>query len=72
MVKSGAVTVIDDSYNVNPVGASVALESLRLFEGARKIVYTSGMVELGEKEAEQETLTHLQNLVVQVLEDRHQ
>lgn len=52
VVKSGAVTVIDDSYNVNPVGASVALESLRLFEGSRKIVYTSGMVELGEKEQE--------------------
>ena len=50
VVKSGDVTVIDDSYNVNPVGASVALDSLKLFEGKRKIVYTSGMVELGKEE----------------------
>ena len=52
MVKSGDVTVIDDSYNINPVGAEVALESLALFEGERKIVYTSGIVEGGERERE--------------------
>ena len=50
VVRSGDVVVIDDSYNVNPVGAAVALNSLGCFEGERKIVYTSGMVELGEEE----------------------
>ena len=50
VVKSGDVTVIDDGYNANPVGAAAALESLRYFEGERKIVYTSGIVELGKEE----------------------
>lgn len=49
VVKSGDVTVIDDSYNANPVGAAAALDSLQSFEGKRKIVYTSGMVELGKE-----------------------
>ena len=52
VVKSGAVTVIDDSYNINPIGAEVALDSLDLFEGGRKVVYTSGIVELGKEEEE--------------------
>ena len=52
VVKRGAVTVIDDSYNINPVGAASALETLSRFQGKRKLVYTSGMVELGEKERE--------------------
>lgn len=50
IVKRGSVTVIDDSYNINPVGAGVALDSLREFEGTRKVVYTSGIVELGAEE----------------------
>ena len=50
IVKRGSVTVIDDSYNINPVGAAVALDSLKEFEGKRKVIYTSGIVELGEEE----------------------
>ena len=50
IVKRGEVTVIDDSYNINPIGAATALESLKCFVGKRKIVYASGMVELGERE----------------------
>lgn len=47
----GAVTVIDDAYNSNPVGSKAAVETLAMFEGVR-ILITPGMVELGEKEAE--------------------
>ena len=49
VMKKGKVVVIDDSYNVNPVGAASALRSLDLFKGKRKIVYTSGIVELGKE-----------------------
>lgn len=48
---SGGVTVIDDAYNANPDGARAALEVLREFGGARKVLVTPGMVELGEREA---------------------
>lgn len=43
---NAAVTVIDDAYNSNPVGAKNALDVLALFEGAR-IIVTPGFVELG-------------------------
>jgi len=49
VMRTGDVTIIDDSYNINPIGASVALDSLGLMKGGRKIVYTCGMVELGEE-----------------------
>lgn len=45
-------TIIDDAYNSNPEGAKGALETLKEFEGCR-IVITPGMVELGDKEAEE-------------------
>ncbi|MEA5060741.1 MAG: UDP-N-acetylmuramoyl-tripeptide--D-alanyl-D-alanine ligase [Candidatus Pelethousia sp.] len=48
----GPVTIIDDAFNANPVGAGEALEVLKSFPG-RRIIITPGMVELGE---EQETL----------------
>ena len=44
---SGGVTIIDDSYNINPIGAATALDSLSLFQAKRRIVYVSGIVELG-------------------------
>ena len=47
----GAVTIIDDAYNSNPVGSKAAVETLGLFDGV-KILVTPGMVELGDKEAE--------------------
>jgi len=46
-VNSNGVTVIDDSYNVNPLGASIAVELLSTYQG-RKILTTSGFVELGK------------------------
>ena len=45
------VTVIDDAFNSNPVGAAAALRVMKNFPG-RRIIITPGMVELGEKEAE--------------------
>ena len=47
----GAVTVIDDAFNANPVGSREALNVLASFAG-RRICVTPGMVELGEREAE--------------------
>lgn len=48
----GAVTVIDDAFNSNPVGSKEALRVLGSFEGQKRIVVTPGMVELGAEEAE--------------------
>ena len=44
------ITVIDDAFNANPVGANAALDTLRGFTGRRFIV-TPGFVELGSEEA---------------------
>ncbi len=48
----GAVTVIDDAFNANPVGSREALNVLASFTGGRRICVTPGMVELGAEEAE--------------------
>lgn len=46
----GGITVIDDAFNSNPVGAAAALRVLKEFPG-RRIIVTPGMVELGKDEA---------------------
>lgn len=51
IIDNNHFTVIDDSYNANPVGCEEALNVLKLFEG-EKIVVTSGMVELGDLQYE--------------------
>ncbi len=48
---NNGMTIIDDAFNSNPVGASAALKVLKGFD-ARRIIITPGMVELGEKEAD--------------------
>jgi UDP-N-acetylmuramoyl-tripeptide--D-alanyl-D-alanine ligase len=50
---AGGVTVIDDSYNSNPIGAAEALATLREFKTGKRVLVTPGMVELGAMEAEQ-------------------
>ena len=45
------VSILDDAFNSNPVGAAGALEVLGQFKG-RRFVITPGMVELGAREAE--------------------
>jgi len=44
------VTIIDDAYNSNPVGAANALEALAAFKTGRRILVTPGMVELGAEQ----------------------
>ncbi|MEW6680200.1 MAG: UDP-N-acetylmuramoyl-tripeptide--D-alanyl-D-alanine ligase [bacterium] len=46
------VFILDDSYNANPIGVDEALSCLSLFKG-RKILITPGMIELGEREYEE-------------------
>lgn len=48
---SGNITIIDDSFNSNPVGSKMAVDVLGRMEGFRMLV-TPGMIELGEKEYE--------------------
>ena len=45
----GGVSIIDDAFNSNPVGARAALRVLENFPG-RRIIITPGMVELGGEE----------------------
>lgn len=47
------VLVIDDAFNSNPDGAKAALEVLDKFDEGRKIIVTPGMIELGDKETEE-------------------
>ena len=47
---AGGVTIIDDSFNSNPVGAKAALEALNEIGEGKKVLVTPGMVELGERE----------------------
>jgi UDP-N-acetylmuramoyl-tripeptide--D-alanyl-D-alanine ligase len=56
----GGVTVLDDAFNANPVGAKIALETLAEFEGGRKILVTPGFVELGNREEEENRQLGLQ------------
>ena len=46
------VTVIDDSYNANPHGVQAGCEILKMFK-TKKIVITSGLVELGDLEQDE-------------------
>ncbi len=48
----GTLTVIDDAFNSNPVGAKNAVEILAQFEDGRRIIITPGMIELGEIQEE--------------------
>ncbi len=45
-----AITVIDDSYNANPVGVHNALEVLAELDARHRILVTPGLVELGALE----------------------
>ncbi|MBP3461749.1 MAG: UDP-N-acetylmuramoyl-tripeptide--D-alanyl-D-alanine ligase [Bacilli bacterium] len=49
--KMGNINIIDDAYNANPDGTKMALDVLNSMPG-KKIVISSGMIELGSKEYE--------------------
>ena len=53
LINKGKITVIDDAFNSNPVGAKNAVEVLGAFKGGRRVIVTPGMVELGERQAEE-------------------
>ncbi|HYE57797.1 MAG TPA: UDP-N-acetylmuramoyl-tripeptide--D-alanyl-D-alanine ligase, partial [Rhodothermales bacterium] len=44
------VTILDDAFNSNPVGAQSAVEVLGQFKTGRRVIVTPGMVELGERQ----------------------
>lgn len=46
----GDVTIIDDAFNSNPVGARNAVEILSGMGDGRRVIVTPGMVELGERQ----------------------
>jgi len=46
----GGLTVIDDAFNANPSGTEAALEVLKSFAPARRVIVTPGMIELGPEE----------------------
>jgi len=46
----GDITVIDDAFNSNPIGARNAVEILSQMNGGRRIIVTPGMVELGKRQ----------------------
>ena len=46
----GDVTIIDDAFNSNPVGARNAVEILSEMGEGRRIIVTPGMVELGDRQ----------------------
>jgi len=51
----GGFLVLDDTYNANPAGARAALHALKRGgnESSRRVVVTPGMVELGPRQAEE-------------------
>ncbi len=49
--QNGNMTIIDDAYNSNPVGAKMAVDALSQLNG-RRVIITPGMVELGDKQFE--------------------
>jgi UDP-N-acetylmuramoyl-tripeptide--D-alanyl-D-alanine ligase len=51
--REGPITVIDDAFNSNPVGAKNAVEVLGGFTGGKRVIVTPGMVELGERQEEE-------------------
>lgn len=52
LISGNGIKIIDDTFNGNPDGARCALEVLSLFSG-RKVVVTPGLVELGDREREE-------------------
>ena len=73
--RQAGIVVIDDAYNSNPVGAAAALEVLASHQAERRLLVTPGMVELGEREAEEnerfgERAAAVCDLVVLVGEER--
>lgn len=46
------VTILEDAFNSNPVGAKAALDVLSLMKAGKRVIITPGMIELGDAEKE--------------------
>lgn len=56
-VTAGGITIINDAYSANPVGAAGALRVLGMHAGGERLLITPGMIELGDRmEQENHTL----------------
>lgn len=44
------LTILDDAFNSNPAGASMAVDVLARMEAGRRIIITPGMIELGSEQ----------------------
>jgi UDP-N-acetylmuramoyl-tripeptide--D-alanyl-D-alanine ligase len=53
MTSAGPLTVIDDSYNANPIGVHNGLEVLAAMSATHRFLITPGLVELGSVEDEE-------------------
>lgn len=51
--REGSIIVIDDAFNSNPIGARNAVEILGQFKTGHRVVVTPGMIELGERQFEE-------------------
>lgn len=49
----GDILVLDDAFNSNPVGARNAVDVLSRFDSGKRIIITPGMVELGDRQDEE-------------------
>lgn len=49
------LTILDDAFNSNPAGSSMAVKVLASMNTGRRIIITPGMIELGEKQDELNT-----------------
>lgn len=50
---ANGLVIIDDAFNANPAGARVALTVLEHMEGGKKFLITPGMIELGDRQEEE-------------------
>lgn len=48
----GGITIIDDAFNSNPTGSTMALDVLAAMTGGKRIIITPGMIELGDRQDE--------------------
>ena len=55
VTKNGTITIIDDSYNSNPDGFKLALNTLKNIKSDNKILVTPGMIELGSLQNSENT-----------------
>lgn len=53
ITKQGQITIIDNTYNSNPESAKASFKILNDYPGNRKIIITPGLVELGERQEEE-------------------